>query len=138
MDLEPMKNEESCYQSEDENDGIDRRWWVATCCPGANCTKPSWKKAHCWSYDSEDRVKTNIMNHLMGSSVHNEISKEMAMDLAMGANIEEHGKVVEVWVEDKAKNKTTTMKKAMKATEKKATMKKATEKKAMKATEKRL
>ena len=87
MDLQPIKNEESYYQSEDEDEGIDRNGWVAKCCPAMDCSKPAWKRAACWSYDSEDKVRCYIMNHLMGSGVHN-VDKDEALDLAMNANIE--------------------------------------------------
>ena len=48
MDLEPMKNEESCYVPEEEDDGIDRVWYKAVKCPDAeNCSDKAWKKAAC-------------------------------------------------------------------------------------------
>jgi hypothetical protein len=87
MNLQPMKNEESWHQSEDEDEGIDRNWWVAQCCPAKDCSKNAWKKAACWSYDSEDKVKCYIMNHLMGSGVHDKDHDE-ALDLAVNASIE--------------------------------------------------
>lgn len=83
-----MKNEESWLQSEDEDEGIDRNWWVAQCCPaGKDCSKAAWKKAVCWSFNSEDTVKCYIMNHLMGSELHDKNFDE-ALDLAVNAKIE--------------------------------------------------
>ena len=89
-ELEPLKNEETCYVAEDEDDGIDRAWWCAVSCPAhESCTKHGWKRAACWSYESEAQVQAYVLNHLMESSLH-AMEEDMAKEMAVCTDIEQH------------------------------------------------
>jgi hypothetical protein len=88
-ELEPMKNEETCYVAEDQDEGIDRAWWCAVSCPAyESCTKQGWKRAACWSYESEAQVQAYVLNHLMESSLH-AMEEDMAKTMALDTEIEQ-------------------------------------------------
>ena len=89
-ELEPMKNEETCYVAEDQDEGIDRAWWCAVSCPAyESCTKQGWKRAACWSYESEAQVQAYVLNHLLESSLH-AMEEDMAKTMALDTEIEQH------------------------------------------------
>ena len=88
-ELAPMKNEETCYVAEDQDEGIDRAWWCAVSCPAyESCTKQGWKRAACWSYESEAQVQAYVLNHLMESSLH-AMEEDMARTMALDTEIEQ-------------------------------------------------
>jgi hypothetical protein len=89
-ELEPMKNEETCYVAEEQDEGIDRAWWCAVSCPAyESCTKQGWKRAACWSYESEAQVQAYVLNHLLESSLH-AMEEDMAKTMALDTEIEQH------------------------------------------------
>ena len=78
--LELLKNEESCYVCAEDDDGIDRIWHCADCCPDPdNCSKSSWKKSACWNYASEHQVKMYVLHHLHEK---HELDGDMAQAIA--------------------------------------------------------
>jgi len=67
-----VKNSESFFLSEAEDNGEDRTWFKAEKCPLAECCKlASWKNHAVWSYKGHDEVVGYCMYHLMNSSHHN-------------------------------------------------------------------
>ena len=51
-------NNDSAYVAEEFDDGSSRLLFQAAECPcKEKCSKPSWKKAACWSYVDEQTVK---------------------------------------------------------------------------------
>lgn len=89
-DLQPEKNEESCFVSAEDDDGIDRLWWSADACPAKeSCTRQGWKRAACWSYESEAQVQKYVLKHLMDSGLH-AMEEETAQVLAASTDISQN------------------------------------------------
>ena len=60
-----------------EDDGADRRyWWVSQCHLADECSKASWKKAHCVSYVGPDDAIAKVRTHLQISALHNRSEEE--------------------------------------------------------------
>ena len=54
-----------------DDDGEDRLWWYVEKCPcPENCSKASWKKANCWSYESVEDALNTLKHHLKTSGLH--------------------------------------------------------------------
>ena len=75
------KNSETNHVPVEEDDGEDRTFWQIHQCPGhqddlqldtwiGRCSRPSWAKACCWSYQSETQVRCYLLQHLMHSGAH--------------------------------------------------------------------
>jgi hypothetical protein len=69
-----------CCEADD--DGQDRLWWYVKKCPcPEQCSKASWKKACCWSYESEEAALGTLKHHLMTSGLHAMTSEDAELVL---------------------------------------------------------
>ena len=83
-----MDVDSSFVESEDDA-GEDRQWWKGTCCPcWDSCTKSSWHRVPAWSYESEEKVRHVIKEHLIKSELHL-LGAEEAEIQANAADVEE-------------------------------------------------
>jgi len=88
MELKAERNVENAVLSADEDLGDPRSWWTVECCPSkekeeiGQCSVTSWKKAHVWSYISEDACRSYLKYHLMYSGSHN-LAEPEAEEIAL-------------------------------------------------------
>ena len=102
VSIEPCKNIEHAFVPADDDDGEDRQWWWAPSCPGnhteelgiddiGKCSKASWTKACCWSYESEHSVRCYLAQHMIASNSHSveeAYAKEIALSVEISNGIE--------------------------------------------------
>ena len=79
----PEKHEENGWlDREEDSEDRQRVWWqVAECPKKCECSKASWDRVKCWSYESSDKTLNYVMNHLMESSLHNMTEEDAASAL---------------------------------------------------------
>ena len=65
------RGNEMSWIDEADDDGQDRLWWYVESCPLLEqCSRASWKKANCRSYESVEDALTILKHHLMTSGLH--------------------------------------------------------------------
>ena len=81
---------ESAWVDRDMDDHQDRIVWRARCCPdidSAACSKQSWTRANCYSYESDEVCREYVKRHLMAGARHGKTADE-ADDLALLCEID--------------------------------------------------
>ena len=81
---------ESAWVDRDMDDHQDRTVWRARCCPDTettHCSKQSWTRANCYSYESDEVCREYVKRHLMGGARHTKTADE-ADDLALLCEID--------------------------------------------------
>ena len=80
MGFWPEKHEENGWlDREEDSEDYQRAWWQVTECPKkCECSKASWDRVKCWSYESSDKALNYVMKHLTESSLHNMTEEDAA------------------------------------------------------------